>query len=130
MITAAEAMAWITAYGEAWTTQDPDKIVRLFTADAGYRERRFHPGLRGHAEIHDYWQFLIHDLQHDIGFEVVSVAVSGDMAYINWRSHFSWRPINGILELDALSRTQFSSESLGGIRLASEFEEWIDHREA
>jgi hypothetical protein len=34
------------------------------------------------------------------------------------------------MELDAMSRVQFSNESANGLRLASNFEEWIDHREA
>lgn len=130
MISEQEARAWIEAYGRAWTTQDPAKIVRLFTRDATYRERRFHPGVSGIDSIRDYWDLIVYELQRDVGFETVSVAVSGDDAYINWRAHFTWRPINGVMELDAVSRAHFSAESLDGIRLVSRFEEWIDHREA
>jgi ketosteroid isomerase-like protein len=130
MISETEARAWIEAYGEAWTTQDPDKIVQLYTRDASYRERRFHPGIRNTEHIWEYWDLIVRELQRDVGFEVVSVAVSGDTAFFNWRSHFTWRPINGVMELDAMSRVQFSSESANGLRLASNFEEWIDHREA
>ena len=129
MISEAEARAWIEAYGEAWITQDPDRIVRLFTSDAGYRERRFHPGIRGTDDIRAYWDLIVRELQRDVGFQTISVAVSGDTAFFNWRSHFTWRPINGIMELDAISRTTFSAESINGIRLASDFEEWIDHHE-
>ena len=130
MITEAEARAWIEAYGDAWVTQDPDKIVRLFTPEAGYRERRFHPGIRGTEQIRDYWDLIVRELQLEVGFEVVSVAVAGNDAFINWRSHFTWRPINGVMELDAISRVRYSDRSDGGLRLASNFEEWIDHREA
>lgn len=130
MISETEARAWIEAYGEAWTTQDPDKIVRLYTRDAGYRERRFHPGIRSAEQIWGYWDLIVRELQRDVGFEVRSVAVAGDTAFINWRSHFTWRPINGVMELDAMSRVEFSDESADGLRLASNFEEWIDHREA
>lgn len=129
MITEDEARAWIEAYGDAWITQDPEKIVRLFTPDAGYRERRFHPGIRGSEEIWGYWDLIVRELQRDVGFEVISVAVTGDAAFFNWRSHFTWRPINGIMELDAISRTTFSAQSANGLRLATNFEEWIDHHE-
>jgi ketosteroid isomerase-like protein len=130
MISENEARAWMQAYGEAWTTQDPDKIVRLYTKDAGYRERRFRPGIHTAQRIRDYWNLIVRELQRDVGFEVVSVAVTGDTAFINWRSHFTWRPINGVMELDAMSRIEFSSETANGLRLASNFEEWIDQREA
>jgi|SRR5689334_18210726 ketosteroid isomerase-like protein len=130
MISENEARAWMQAYGDAWITQDPDKIVRLYTKDAGYRERRFHPGIRSVQQIWGYWDLIVRELQRDVGFEILSVAVSGDTAFANWRSHFTWRPINGVMELDAMSRIQFSSETANGLRLASNFEEWIDHREA
>lgn len=130
MITEVEAWTWMDAYGKAWMQQDPDRIVRLFTADAGYRERRFHPGLRGVEKIREYWQHIVHDLQVDVGFETVSLAVSADIAYVNWRSHFIWRPINGIMELDAMTRITFVDDSRDGVRLAREFEEWVDRREA
>ncbi len=76
------------------------------------------------------WNLIVFELQREVDFETVSVAVSGDDAYVNWRAHFTWRPINGVMELDAVSRAHFSAESLDGIRLVTRFEEWIDHREA
>lgn len=129
MLSEGEARAWIDAYGEAWVTQDPGRLVRLFTDDAGYRERRFHPGIHGIDAIRDYWHLIVHELQRDVGFESISLAVSGDSAFYNWRSHFTWRPINGVMELDAVSRAEFSSQTRDGIRLCRNFEEWIDHRE-
>ena len=72
MITEMEARAWIEAYGVAWTTQDPEKIVRLFTKDATYRERRFHPGvspaIEGLRDPADYWDLIVYELQRDVGF--------------------------------------------------------------
>ena len=130
IVTEQEARTWIDAYGEAWITQDPEKVVRLFTADAGYRERRFHPGIHGSDEIWSYWDLIVRELQRDVSFKTVSVMVTGDTAFFNWRAQFTWRPINGVMELDAVSRTTFSALSANGVRLASNFEEWIDHREA
>src|SRR4051794_39129895 len=104
MIAEADARAWIEAYGDAWITRDPDKVVRLFTPDASYRERPFHAPLRGSDSIRNYWQMLVHDLQRDVAFEIEQVVVSGDSAFVHWTAHFTWRPINGIFELDAVSR--------------------------
>jgi len=129
MIAEADARAWIEAYGDAWTTRDPDKIVKLFTADASYQERRFHAPLRGAGPIRNYWQMLVHDLQRDVAFDVEQIVVSGNQAFVHWTAHFTWRPINGIFELDTVSRVTFSDETLSGLRLVSSFEEWINSRE-
>jgi ketosteroid isomerase-like protein len=129
VIADSEAQAWINAYGEAWITQDPDRIVRLFSPGALYRERRFHKGISGRDAIRDYWKLIVHELQRDVGFTVEQVIVAGDQAFIHWRSHFTWRPINGILELDAMSRISFAPADGPGLRQADAFEEWIDSRE-
>lgn len=131
MITESDLRSWIDAYGDAWMTQDPDKIVKLFTADATYQERRFHTAIRGRDAIRSYWKDLVHDMQRDIFFEAKQLIVpAGDEGFVHWHAHFSWRPINGVLELDAISRITFSPETRDGLRLASAFEEWIDSREA
>ena len=129
MISDSEVGDWIAAYGNAWVTQNPDKIVRLFTDDATYQERRFRTPIAGIEAIRSYWQDLVHDLQRDIHFEPVQIATAGDQAFVHWTAHFTWRPINGILELDAVSRITFSPGTRDGLRLATAFEEWIDSRE-
>jgi len=129
MITEAEAIDWVAAYGDAWMTREPDRIVRLFTPDATYRERRFRAAIQGADAIRSYWQDLVHDLQRDVHFQPEQIVVAGNQAFVHWSSHFSWRPINGILELDAFSRVSFSAETRDGVRLATTFEEWIESRE-
>src|SRR4051794_23128508 len=96
VITEADARAWTEAYGDAWVTRDPDKVVKLFTPDATYRERRFFAPLEGVEAIRNYWQMLVHDLQRDVGYDVEQIVVSGDQALVHWTAHFTWRPINGI----------------------------------
>lgn len=130
MITEGEVRAWIDAYGEAWVTQDPARVVELFTPDATYQERRFGRPLEGAEAIRGYWQTLVHELQREIAFDLHEIAVTGDRAYFHWTAHFVWRPINGIVEIDAVSRATFSPQGNGGIRLVSAFEEWINSREA
>src|SRR3569833_2225639 len=114
------------AYGEAWVTRDPARVVELFTPDAQYRERRFGKPLEGTEAIRGYWQTLVYELQREIAFDLQDVAGNAEHAYFHWTAHFIWRPINGILELDAISRATFSPEARNGLRLASNFEEWIN----
>jgi hypothetical protein len=101
----------------------------LFTDAATYQERRFRAPIRGVDAIRAYWQDLVHDLQHEVHFEPGQIAIAGDQAFLHWTAHFVWRPINGILELDAIARITFSDETRDGLRLVSAFEEWIDSRE-
>lgn len=129
MLTEHDARAWIDAYGDAWMTQDPNKIVKLFTPDGVYHERRYREPMRGLQAIRSYWQDLVHDLQRDVHFEARQVAVSGEQAFVQWHSHFSWRPINGILEIDALSRITFAAAKVDGVLQCTLFEEWMDIRE-
>lgn len=129
MITAEAAGAWLAAYRIAWTTQDADAIVALFTPDATYREKRFEPPASGHAGIRDYWQRNVIANERDIAFTVEQVAVTGDQAFAHWRASFTWLPTGRMLELDAVFRLTFSPElNSHGIRLATALEEWIDHR--
>jgi uncharacterized protein (TIGR02246 family) len=130
MISEDDARAWVAAYAEAWVNRDPDRVVELFTSDARYQERRFGNPLEGVEAIRTYWQTLVHELQREVAFELHQVAVTGDQAFLHWTAHFIWRPINGIVELDAVSRVTFAPETRNGLRLASGFEEWINSREA
>ena len=130
MLSELDVRAWVAAYGDAWMSQDPQKIVKLFTEDATYQERRFRTPIRGIEAIRSYWQDLVHDLQQQVHFEAHQVAVMGEQAFVHWSAHFVWRPINGILELDAVSRISFAPAGRERLRLATAFEEWIDSREA
>jgi hypothetical protein len=64
-----------------------------------------------------------------VHFEARQVVVAGEQAFVQWHSHFSWRPINGILEIDALSRISYAPQKVGGMLQCTLFEEWMDIRE-
>ncbi len=129
MIGETEVRDWLAAYKDAWVSRDPDKVVALFTDAASYQERRFRPALGGIEAIRGYWTTIVQELQRDIAFDVEQVMVSGDEAMVHWRAHFTWRPIMGILELDAVARLTFGGESRNGLRLCRSFEEWIEVQE-
>jgi hypothetical protein len=127
-VTEAQAVAWLEAYRNAWVGRDSDALLRLFTPEASYRERRFEPAVTGHKTIRQYWERHVIEEQRDIAFDFTLMAVKGDQAFVNWTAHFTWLPINGIMELDAISRITFVPTPKGGV-LASSFEEWIEIRD-
>ena len=128
MINEADARAWIDAYAEAWVTRNSDRVVKIFAADAVFRERPFQPVRHGIEAIRTYWESLVTEGQTDVHFQLEQLAVSGDLGFFHWSAHFTWRPSNGIVELDGMSRVGFSAESRDGLRLASGFESWVDTR--
>ena len=130
-MTLEEAQAWMEAYGAAWIDRDPAQVAELFTADASYRERRFRRPIRTRQAIRDYWQVIVREQQRDVVFTAGQIMVDGDQALVQWTAHFHWRPINGLMELDAVARVTFAAETnAAGLHCASAFEEWIEARDS
>lgn len=127
-VSEAQAHDWVDAYGRAWAARDTPAVVALFSEDAVYRERRFQPPIVGRAAIVQYWNAHVVEGQRDIAFNWTMLAVRADQAFIHWTAHFTWLPINGIMELDAVARLRFVPGT-GGSVLCSTFEEWIEIRD-
>ena len=68
------------------------------------------------------------DRQRDIAFDFDLFAVRGPQAFTHWTAHFTWLPVNGIMELDGAARITFTREADSVVR-AHTFEEWIEKRD-
>lgn len=53
-MTKEVAITLLNTYGKAWTTQDPDLILTIFTPDATYNDTS-EPKNFGHEGIRAYW---------------------------------------------------------------------------
>ena len=127
----AAVHGWMDAYRSAWIERDPDKAAMLFAYDAQYQERRYKPALVGVEAIRNYWRVTVQKQQRDVNFGYELVALRGQDAFVHWRADYTWLPINGIIELDALTRVRFAAErAADGMLLAAQWDEWIDSREA
>src|SRR3569833_756763 len=130
LLIEADVRAWMGAYARAWTERDPDQIVELFTTTAHYQEWWFKPSLEGIDAIRNYWRVIVQKSQRDVAFEYDILAVRGSHAFVHWHASFTWLPINGIMELDAISQILFAPErGKTGQLLAQNWDEWIDIRE-
>ena len=78
----------IDVYLRAWTTQDPDLIVTIFTPDATYHERVFGPPIRDQAGIYEYWQTKVVREQANIQAELLSLYLDGSTAIAEWEARF------------------------------------------
>ena len=127
-VTEAEASVWLERYRNAWIGRDTEAVLRLFTADATYRESRFRPAMIGHDAIRRYWDNQVVAAQRDNAFDFEIFAVRGAQVFTHWTAHFTWLPVTGILELDGVARISFVKSGDGVIRAAT-FEEWIEKRD-
>lgn len=78
----------IDTYLRAWTSQDPDLIVTIFTPSATYHERVLEDPIRNHAGIRDYWQTKVVKEQANIQAELLSLYVDGATAIAEWEARF------------------------------------------
>jgi uncharacterized protein (TIGR02246 family) len=79
--TAVEA--WLSRYGRAWETMDPEAAVGLFTEEATYRETPFDEVMRGRAAIRAYWS-EIPEYHDDIAFGFEVLIVQDPLAVAHW----------------------------------------------
>jgi hypothetical protein len=99
-VSMAEAGQWLEIYRNAWIGRDTELVLSLFTENATYRESRFLPAFIGRESIRRYWANNVVAGQRDIAFDFDLFAVRGPQAFTHWTAHFTWLPVNGIMELD------------------------------
>lgn len=87
-LTRDEVCAVIDTYLRAWTSQDPDLIVGVFTPDAVYQERVLEDPIRTTAEIRRYWQAKVVAEQANIETELCNVYLDGNTAIAEWEARF------------------------------------------
>ena len=78
----------IDTYLRAWTTQDPDLIVTIFTPEATYHERVLDEPMRTTAEIRRYWETKVAREQANIDARLISLYVDGSTVIAEWEARF------------------------------------------
>ena len=79
-LTKQKVRAVLDVYRRAWTEQNPDLIVSIFTATATYHERVFEEPIRHRAGIRRYWQEKVVESQAGIKFKLLNLYVDGETA--------------------------------------------------
>ena len=125
-LTRERARAVVDVYIRAWTQQDPQLILTIFTSSATYHERVLGAPIRGHAGIRAYWQQKVVESQANISCTLLNLYLDGDTAVVEWEVTFDDLEIRArkrmrevaILEFDgdliASLREYWASERLGG----------------
>jgi len=118
-LTKADVRKVIDTYLRAWTTQDPDLIVSIFTPTATYHERVLKEPIRTLAGIHEYWQSKVVKEQANIQAKLLSLYLDGTTAIAEWEAQFD--------DLVAGHRTRMCEVAIlefDGDRIASLREYW------
>jgi nuclear transport factor 2 (NTF2) superfamily protein len=127
-LTEDEALRWLDAYSSSWVDRNADLAASLFHQDAVYQERPFSEPIRGRDAVRKYWIARVYDHQEDIEFRYELWAVRKNRCFASFRGAFTWKPINGRIEIDGVFRLAFSSVE-NGLPVCDSFEEWFDLKE-
>src|ERR1700749_5069717 len=88
MVTRDEARSALDTYIRAWTGQDPDLIVTIFTPGATYHERVLGEPIPDREAIRRYWHEKVVRDQANIKCELLSCYVDGDTVIAEWDAAF------------------------------------------
>ncbi len=87
-LTREVARATLATYIEAWETQDPDLIVKIFTPSATYHERVLGDPIPDREAIRRYWQDKVVQGQANIQCELLSMYLDGETVIAEWVAEF------------------------------------------
>ncbi len=113
----------IDIYIRAWTTQDPDLILTVFTPSATYRERVLQEPIRGHAGIREYWQTKVVEEQANISAELLSLYLDGTTAIAEWEARFDDLVKGYRKRMREVAILEFDGDRVAGLR-----EYWTSER--
>ena len=113
----------IDIYIRAWTTQDPDLILTVFTPSATYRERVLAEPIRGHEGIRAYWQTKVVEEQANISAELLSLYLDGTTAIAEWEARF-----DDLVKGHRKRMREVAILEFDGDRIASLREYWTSER--
>jgi len=106
----------IDTYIRAWTTQDPDLILNIFTRAATYHERVLEQPIRGHAGIREYWQTKVVQEQANIQAELLSLYLDGTTAIAEWEARFDDLIKGHRKRIREVAILEFDGDRIAGLR--------------
>ncbi|WP_409428978.1 nuclear transport factor 2 family protein [Mycobacterium sp. SMC-11] len=108
----------IDTYLRAWTQQDPELIVTIFTDDATYHERVLGEPIRTRAGIRDYWQRKVVEGQANIDARLLNLytATDGSTVIAEWEATFDDRVQNVRKRMREVAILEFAGERISSLR--------------
>jgi hypothetical protein len=113
----------IDIYIRAWTTQDPELILTVFTPTATYHERVLQEPIRDHAGIREYWRTKVVQEQANIQAELLNLYTDGATVIAEWEARF-----DDVVDGHRKRMREVAILELDGDRVASLREYWTSER--
>lgn len=106
----------VDTYIRAWTKQDPDLILTIFTEPATYHERVLSEPISRHEGIRAYWQSKVVESQANIGCELLSLYVDGETAIVESEARFDDLVKGGRKRMREVALLEFEGELIASLR--------------
>lgn len=117
-VTRGELENWLRAYGEAWTSRDPNKVSVLFSEDASYRVTPFTRPAVGRDEIRAYWADATAN-HREVRFRFEILSIQDEVSIIHWSTAYSRASGGERAALDGIFVLRFTEQAL-----CEELHEW------
>jgi SnoaL-like domain len=92
---------WLTRYGKAWESLDPEDAVELYAEEATYQETPFAPPIRGREALRRYWTH-VSQTQKDVQFGFEILGVTDELGFARWWATFRRVPPGVHMELNGI----------------------------
>ncbi len=116
MLSAETLEKVLETYGRAWTEQDPDLILTIFTPEATYQEYAFQDAFLGHDEIRQYWVSKVVEDQSNIEFQLRNSYIDGDTAIAEWDASFDSVEESCRIQIREVAILEFEGERIASLR--------------
>jgi len=103
-------------YEDAWTNQDPEKILSIFTEDAVYHERVLGKPFVGHKQIREYWQSKVVEEQSDIKFKLLNFWIADDTVIAEWEASFNSNIENARIRIREVAILELVGDKIKSLR--------------
>lgn len=114
---------WLTAYGHAWETRDPEAAAALFTEDAVYYEKPYTEPARGRGGVHEYWDDAVSD-HGAVTFSFDILSTSKSLNFVRWLTNLTRLSSGKQVKIDGIFVLQFAENGL-----CRELREWWFYEE-
>ena len=115
-LTKQDVLDVIDIYIEAWTKQDPELIITIFTEDGTYHERVLEEPIRNHEGIREYWQTKVVVSQANISCKVLNLYLDGNAAIVEWEAEFDDLDKNERKLMHEIAVLTFEGKLIAGLR--------------
>lgn len=116
MVSENRAKEILKIYEEAWTNQDIEKILSIFTEDGIYHERVLKEPMKSHKEIAEYWKSKVCEEQSKIEFKLLNFYICDNTIIAEWEASFNSNIINSQIHMKEVALLEIENDLIKSLR--------------